>query len=367
MKHSWDLTEEQKKNIKPEVALESCREPTLEEIINAYNKFVFDLGGEFLNFAEAYNQALQAVKKTGTIFSTLTVRIKDFSSARSNSDKKELDDMFGMEVATATELEKEEVILFNEILFNNAKTKEWKKTEKEGGYAAFHSTGYPEMKEFENLQEKIVEIIENTQTEQWTTSSKKQKERKKVKVFKELQYEIKDSHKLLKLTTTMERMLTKVAESNLNFDILPMIECHFLTLEKQREAIIGNAAHHKYKDALTEPTIKVLYENGKILRGINAPWKWDGSEKWLELQDFDKTIEQKWPFLSETIQENRYSGSTEQVAGEKYDTYFSKIFPFLRKYVQGEIQRPPEEIKRFITKLTEEYRLDFTNDKGQEK
>ena len=40
MKHSWDLTEEQKKNIKPVVALESCREPILEEIINAYNNGV---------------------------------------------------------------------------------------------------------------------------------------------------------------------------------------------------------------------------------------------------------------------------------------------------------------------------------------
>jgi len=367
MKHSWDLTEEQKKNIKPVVALESCREPILEEIINAYNKYVFDLGGYFLEFAEAYNQALQTVKKTGTIISTLKIRIKDFSSARSNSEKKELDDMFGMEIATTTELEKEEVILFNELLFGSIKSKEWKKTEKEGGYSAFHNTGYPEIKEFENLQDKIVETIENSQTEQWTTSSKKQKERKKVNIFRILKEEIKDEQKLSKITTTMERMLIKIAESNLDFDKIPMIESHILTLAKQREAIMGESAHYKYKKGIAEDKIKELYETGKLFRGINAPWKWDGREQGLALQRFDETIEQNWPFLSEIIQENRYSGNVGRMTGEEYDTYFAKIFPFLRKYVQGEIQRPPEEIKRFITKLTEEYRLDFTNDKGQEK
>ena len=153
MGNSWNLTEEDKQRVKEgqeRILIEMRgykRAPTIEEVIEGYKKLIQALGGNFVKFMEAYNKALQIGRKYGFIESTLTARIKDFSSSQSNTNNKELDDMFGMEIATPTDLEKEKLILFNELIFKNTKSKIWNKPEEQGGYSAYHSTGYVEIEE----------------------------------------------------------------------------------------------------------------------------------------------------------------------------------------------------------------------------
>lgn len=82
--------------------------PTLGEIADGYRGFIADLGGGFLEIAENYNMCLEIAKNNELIGDVkLKARIKDFSSSRINTDKKILDDVFGMEIVTPTEEEKE--------------------------------------------------------------------------------------------------------------------------------------------------------------------------------------------------------------------------------------------------------------------
>lgn len=373
----WDLPEAEKKKIedsRERLLIEMRgykREPTIEEVIEGYKKLIQTLGGKFIEFTELYNQALQIAKKYGFIESTLTARIKDFSSSNSNTDNKELDDMFGMEIATPTELEKEELILFNELIFKNMKSKIWNKTEEEGGYSAYHSTGIVQINYNEDLEKQIVDIIKNTTTEEWTSSKDKNlspDERIKKSPFKNLQHYIENPIKLALLVSIMERMIYTIVKGNVKFDEVPIIEFHFLTLEKQREAIIGNAAHSKYKNGLKEQKIKELYDDEKLFRGINAPWKWEGDEEGLKLQEFYVTLAQNWPFLTDSIQTTLATGDGQNAIriNNEFDEQLASIFPFLSKYVDGEICDDPykqAELWGKFKTLIMHYRLDFSGNK----
>ena len=48
--------------------------------------------------------------------------------------------------------------------------------------------------------------------------------------------------------------------------------------------------------------------NGRLIRGINAPWKFESSGQNMVLQDFYKTLLENWPFLRDEIAEKRKAG-----------------------------------------------------------
>jgi len=99
-------------------------QPTIGELADGYRSFITDLGEGFLEIVENYNMCLEIAKSKELIGDVkLKARIKDFSSARINSDKKILDDVFGMEIVTPTEREKEILILFNHLVFDISKNK----------------------------------------------------------------------------------------------------------------------------------------------------------------------------------------------------------------------------------------------------
>jgi len=376
MEKSWSLTDEQKRKIRQENERTISemrgykRGPTINEIIEAYKKFIQDVGGDFLHFAEAYNEVLKVANEYGHMNSKLTVRIKDFSSANSNTDNKELDDMFGMEVATSTEEQKEILTLFNELIFKNTKSKMWNKTQEEGGYSAYHTTGMVQLKEDEDLQSRIIDIIENTNVEEWTSSKDKNipaDKRAKTSPYKNLQKLIQNPLEQKWLVALIGKMLEVLKRSDLDIDSIPIIEFHHITLEKQEEAITGSAAHSKYKQGLEEK-IQQLFDEEKLFRGINAPWKFVGTDEGLKLQNFNETLRQNWPFLDISIKLKEIEGRGEasNKISRDFDRMLASQFKFLRNYVDGDVCRDPikkAEIWGKLKMLIMHYRLDFDGDK----
>jgi len=376
MEKSWGLTEDEKRKIRVEherMIIEMRgykREPSIEEIIEGYKRFIQDMGGNFIEFAEAYNNVLQVAREYGHINAHLTVRIKDFSSSKSNTDNKELDDMFGMEIATSTEEQKEILTLFNELIFNNIKSKIWNKKKEEGGYEAYHSTGTIQINEEVDLKAKIIDIIDNTEVEEWTSSKDKYidpEQRKKSSPYKNLKKVIKHPLEQKWLVALIRKMYETLQRSDLDIESIPMIECHFLTLEKQEEAITGNASHSKYKKG-AEAKVQQLFDDEKLFRGINAPWKFVGTDKGLKLQNFDETLRQNWPFLDTSIKLRALEGRGESLTqmSRNFDKMLASQFEFLRDYVDGEICTDPikkAEIWGKLLMLIMHYRLDFNGNK----
>ena len=372
----WELTEEQKCQIRLEherIVIEMMgdkREPTIDEMIEGYKGFIQDLGGNFIEFAEVYNQALQVAREYGHINSQLTIRIKDFSSAYSNTDEKELDDMFGMEIATSTEEQQEILTLFNELIFNNVKSKMWNKKEEEGGYSAYHSTGTLQINDEEDLKVKIISMIENTEVEEWSSVKDKNIEpdkRTKTSPYKNLKKIVEQPLQQKWLVALIRKMLETLQKNDLDIEGIPMIECHFLTLEKQEEAITGNASHSKYKSGLEEK-VQQLFDDEKLFRGINAPWKFVGTDKGLKLQNFNETLRQNWPFLDTSIKIRILEGRGESATkmNKEFDKMLASQFEFLRDYVDGEVCTDPikkAEIWGKLIMLIMHYRLEFKGNK----
>lgn len=372
---SWELTEEEKRNqkIKLEEIFGEKNDSTIEEIIEGYKKLVQSLGGSFLEFTEKYNEALQVAKKYGFIESKLIARIKDFSSANSNTECKELDDMFGMEIATPTETEKETLILFNELIFQNHKSKIWNKLEELGGYSAYHTSGIVNIDNETNIKEKIIDILENKTSEEWTCPKDKQIEpenRKRATPFRNLKEITKQPVKLDLLVKTLQRMVNTITSSNLEYNKIPIIEFHFLTQEKQKNAIIGKASHNNYKNLIKEQQIQELFDNDRLYRGINAPWKFEANENGLKLQDFYVTLFQNWPFLEDSIKvrlnEQNVKNTIKRIS--ECDKQLASQFPFLRKYInvdENEYNDPYKQAELWgkLKALIIHYRLDFNGSK----
>lgn len=323
--------------------------------MNGYKKFVQDLGGEFLEFVEVYNECLKIASEyeiAGDV--KLSARIKDFSSSNNNTEEKELDDMFGMEVITSTEYEKEFFILFNKLIFETYKSKKYNKT---NGYKAYHSDEDLKITTYENLKSRIIELIEHSMVEEWKTPDKT-REREKVKLFRKLSVsDIKDDGIIIK---ALEEMIKRVQTSKIAEKSVPMLEFHFITAAAKEEATRGKASHDKYKKDIMQEQIIELFENGNLYRGINSPWKFEVKDEELVLQDFYKTLIENWPFLREYIVKRREEGKEEEdkKRNAKFDKYLASQFSFLRKYINNdgnldhidEIKKAQlwEKIKNFI-------------------
>lgn len=77
-------------------------------------------------------------------------------------------------------------------------------------------------------------------------------------------------------------------------------------------------------------------KNGRLIRGVNAPIKFVSNENdCLELQKFDDTLIENWPFLKENIVRRRTAGENRNDAKKimAADILTAYQFPFLRKYI----------------------------------
>lgn len=312
--------------------------PEIGEIIDGYRGYISDLGGEFLHIVELYNECLKIAKSSELIGDTkLKARIKDFSSSYTNTDKKILDDVFGIELVTATEFEKEILILFNHLLFDIQNDK---KFNKETGYIAYHCTGDLAKKENDNLEERIKKILEQSKTKEYRKSqhsnSKSKSTNNEVNVFKVLPNELSNPKMFNEVLKVLEKMLEYSKTNDIPREFIPIIEFHFLTAAVEYEATRGKASHSNYKSINTK-LIKEYYNNGRLIRGINAPLKFVSTDNGVELQQFDETLIENWPFLKDDIVRKRELGNDKEDL-EKVnatDVLTAYQFPFLRKYIDS--------------------------------
>ena len=56
----------------------------------------------------------------------------------------------------------------------------------------------------------------------------------------------------------------------------------------------------KYKET-DERKIRNKLIEGKLIRGVNSPWIFEGTEKGIKLQDFYKTLLENWPLFKDDI------------------------------------------------------------------
>lgn len=326
--------------------LRETRPTTIGETIDGYKGFISDLGGGFLEIAENYNECIQIAKMNELIGDTkLKARIKDFSSSCINTyDKeKELDDVFGIEIVTATEFEKELLMLFNHLIFDIYKDKKYNK---KNGYAAYHCMGNfsPERGK---SQEEIKKIINEAKTREYIYSKSEpnyDNKRKLVNIFPNLSEYISDSKNSKEFIGVLGKMTEYMGYTKTSIQNIPIIEFHFLTTQVEQEAIRGKASHANYKK-INRKLIEEYFEQGRLIRGINAPWKFTGGINGLKLQDFYDTLIENWPFLKRDIVKKRDSGeeTREKNIISKIDILTASQFPFLRKYLEGNFEYSEEK------------------------
>ena len=126
---------------------------------------------------------------------------------------------------------------------------------------------------------------------------------------------------------------------------IPVIEFHFLTSEKEQEALRGAKANHANYKKVNQKLIEEYFLQGRLIRGINAPWKFVGGSKGLKLDDIYTTYLGNWSFLKDEIIYKRTSGKEmkDKEKTSKYDVLTASIFPFLRKYLDGNNEYPEEK------------------------
>ena len=79
-----------------------------EQQEDAYIEFVKSQGQNFIEFIEVLNECIGIAEKYELIGDTnVKARIKDFDSSSRNTEKKAVDDTFGVEIITTTERDKE--------------------------------------------------------------------------------------------------------------------------------------------------------------------------------------------------------------------------------------------------------------------
>lgn len=310
------------------------------EIVDGYKGLVCDLGGEFLKIVEAILEAIKIAKRNEILGERTGIkfRIKDFSSSLRNTEKKSLDDFFGMEFVTATQQEKEFIMLFFHLAFDIIKDK---KLDKSNGYNAYHCTGDLKLRKFD-ISSKIYEIVQMSKTLKYKDNplnlkkDNREGDIQKTKTFDHIDYLLENDKDNVK--STLKEMLEILYEKleNIDPDNVPMIECHFMTAEVEQNAITGTASHSKYK-TVNEKLIVEMFNSGKLFRGINTPWKFttlpDGK---IQLQDIYQTFIETWPFLKEHIVMRRKRGLEKQDKknNEGCDKLLATQFPFLEPFVE---------------------------------
>lgn len=339
-------------------------QPTIQELADGYKSYIEDLGEGFLTIAETYNEALFIAKPNEILGNVkIKARIKDFSSSLSNTDKKILDDVFGMEIVTDTEFEKEFVLLFNHLIFNIGKDKNMNK-EKTTGYFAHHCTGDFNPSSYITTEE-LAEIIKKTKTTEHRHSQSDDIKKVSTNLFPNLKKYIENEEDLKEITTILSEMIEYMKTITLPIYKMPRIEFHFLTSNKEQESIRGIASHSNYKK-INPDLIEDYFMNGRLIRGINAPWKFESCGQYMVLQDFYTTLLENWPFLRDEIAEKRKEGRAQRE--KERISYFDKLtatqFPFLRKYLKkdNKYEKNKDENWGLLKAIIVANRIDF-NDK----
>lgn len=201
-----------------------------------YNEFVEEQRKGFIAVMNFVNDKINNLIDEGRVseFVQIRARIKAIASALRNDPSKALDDVFGMEIITATEEEYDTII--RHLIPYMYKTKS-KNHDKPNGYKAKHKY--------------------------WTLKK--------------------------------EKMEYLNGEFNYERNI-PMIEFQFKTSEVQVKANIGSANHEDYKGEKKEDIQKKYDEGGFGI--FNTPYMWVSNDRKMVLLSKEETLKKIYPFLN---------------------------------------------------------------------
>lgn len=234
--NSWELSEEEEKNFRAKS--EALVNEKMRLLL--YNEYIVNQRKGFVAVMDFINDRIQDLIDQGKIsdFIEIRARIKSAESALKNDDTKALDDIFGMEIITATEEEYDKII--KNLTPYMIKTKS-KNHNKPNGYKAKHRY--------------------------WTFKKEK-----------------------------MQHL-----EEPLNYENdIPMIEIQFKTAEVQISCNIGSANHEDYKGQKRED-IQEKYDKGEF-NVFNTPFMWvsekENQKIKMRLLTEEETLKKIYPFLN---------------------------------------------------------------------
>lgn len=231
MEKSWELTEEQKMNIRRRNPMQDLYE---------YNKFVMQQEEEFVKVMNFVNDIVNELieEREITAFTQVRARIKSQKSVLQNDSIKAVDDVFGMEIITATEQEYEKII--------------------------------------EELKE-------------WMTVQKEKKHNKP------------NGYKATHLAMTLKKAhIDAVGVLEDKYEEIPMIEYQFKTIETMIKASKGEAAHTAYKGENLEE-VQQRYDAGEYTAGgsgiFELPTMWKSERGKMRILDTEEILETMYPYL----------------------------------------------------------------------
>lgn len=241
------------------------------EAEDIYEHYIKSQQKQFKAYIDFMNAELCVLKHYGIVsdYTRFLARIKGFDSAINNDGQKPLNDVFGLEVDTATEGE----AAFVSEIFNSTlnRTRELVYN-KENGYRAHHFSGYAKMGNIAKKVDKLFDMTfdsEEILTEYKNNLSIRDKEKLNDKSYEDLQEYINSSYKaleeyiqLIKRTVkgdklkAMKSEMRKIEQEYQKSQKIgkdkddgnqPIIECQVKTILVAILANLGSANHGDYK------------------------------------------------------------------------------------------------------------------------
>lgn len=352
-----------------------------EKTVEAYIEFINSQGENFIKFVEILNDCIGIAEKYELVGDVcIKARIKDFDSSNRNTEEKAVDDIFGIEIIPKTERDKEWIMLLTELFFKIGKNKGLRI--EENGYVAYNQMVSLRDDKEEYDFSNITEIIKNTKIKEKRSHDSDKKVmaykyptlKKKLEDGINLEFDNLEKRALTEIVQRLDRLRKEIKLYN-TCDYMPMIEMQMKTSAIAEDAIRGTSRHDYYKVLKTkenllkrkfteaekkeiikehEDRMKRLYGSGYIKRSINAPIKFERINGKIKLQSFEKTLLDMWPFLRESIVQDRIDfGIKKNREYNKHTSELLAIFPFLSAYVPNKSDKYTDETRTKLILLME--------------
>lgn len=200
-----------------------------------YNNYVYSQKKGFEALINFINNLTNKMKEDGKISDLFEIRarIKAPQSAIHNDDHKVLNDVFGMEIITATE---EELYMVANAILKHMDIVSEKKHDKANGYKALHRLLDLKKDEIENLD--------------------------------------------------LDRKCIQI----------PLVEIQFKTMEVAVKSCGGTADHAIYKGE-TKEEVQRKYDNGEFSIFTNVPTMWVSRNGEIKMLSTEETLKKMYPFL----------------------------------------------------------------------
>lgn len=352
-----------------------------EQQVDAYIEFVKSQGQNFIEFIEVLNDCIGIAEKYELIGDTnIKARIKDFDSSFRNTEKKAVDDTFGVEIIPTTERDREWIMLLTELIFKVGKNKGLRITD--NGYVAYNQMVSLRDDIADYNFSNIMGIIKNAKIqEKRSHSSSKMVTVDKYPILKaqlqsgqNLEFNDIEKRAMIEIVQKLNAFRNKIKVFK-TCSYMPLIEMQMKTSAVADDAIRGAARHDNYKIqkktgqtqaefelAIKEnqERIKRLYQSGYLKRGVNVPIKFERVNKKMIIQKFEDSILDSHPDLRTSIVLDRIDSNMKKT--REYNKHTAKllsIFPFLKSYVQYKGENFTEEIKTELKLLMKN--TDITN------